>query len=438
MTPNLEQIIEIDLSRLYAHPRNVRRSLGDLRDLTRSVRDRGIETPLVVLSADGAGVHHIVAGHRRRAAAEAAGLSTAPCIVRQYADEAEIVLAMLAENTQRSDGLNIVDEAQALAAVIDLRGGSVSARRLAAATGHSETWVRSRLALLTLPDSALDALHSGRISLDVAVALTGLVELPDLIDTLLREHRSLTTWQVESAARSARTAAAVAGIVTRLEAKGITAVLEDTWRDNQRSWKTLDDLSLDAGPHADEPCHAVVVKARYDSTTVEIPICTEPRRHRGKNPASEIVSPTAERRPEDEAARQERRELRATAEARRSWLTERLSRRSVPASDALVLAVTTWTRSAPHSTVQHAAALLALDHDEEQIGSPAAVILDHLQSEPKRAGAVAIALVAATAEEHAARSLRAPIAADYLDTIERLGYQPTDWEHAQRLTTEAA
>ena len=35
-----------------------------------------------------------------------------------------MVLSMLAENTQRSDGLNIVDEAQALAAVIDLRGGT--------------------------------------------------------------------------------------------------------------------------------------------------------------------------------------------------------------------------------------------------------------------------------------------------------------------------
>ena len=73
MTTDPEQIIEIDLSRLSAHPRNVRRSLGDLRDLTRSLRDRGIETPLVVLPADGAGIHHIVAGHRRRAAAEAAG-----------------------------------------------------------------------------------------------------------------------------------------------------------------------------------------------------------------------------------------------------------------------------------------------------------------------------------------------------------------------------
>ena len=64
--------------------------------------------------------------------------------------------------------LSASDETQALA--IDLRGGTVSARKLAAAASHSEGWVRTRLALLRLPDSALDALHAARISLDVATA----------------------------------------------------------------------------------------------------------------------------------------------------------------------------------------------------------------------------------------------------------------------------
>ena len=69
----------------------------------------------------------------------------------------------IAENTQRSDGFTS-DEAQALAAVIDLRGGTVTAHKLATAVGHSEGWVRTRLALLCLPDSALDALHAATIT----------------------------------------------------------------------------------------------------------------------------------------------------------------------------------------------------------------------------------------------------------------------------------
>ena len=122
------------------------------------------------MSADGAGVHRIVAGHRRRAATATAGLVTVPCLVRDFNDEADVVLSMITDNTQRSDGLNIVDGAQALAAVIDLRGSAVSARKLAAAVGHSEGWVRTRLALLCLPDTALDVLHAAKITLDVAPA----------------------------------------------------------------------------------------------------------------------------------------------------------------------------------------------------------------------------------------------------------------------------
>ena len=111
MTDTVEHVLHLPLDLLADHPRNVRRHLGDLKDLTRSVRERGIETPLLVLAADRAGVHHIVAGHRRRAA-EAAGLTSVPCIVRDFADEADTVLCMVAENTQRSDGLNVVASAQ--------------------------------------------------------------------------------------------------------------------------------------------------------------------------------------------------------------------------------------------------------------------------------------------------------------------------------------
>ena len=64
MTDTLTTVLDLPVAALAPHPRNVRRNLGDLKDLTRSIRDRGVETPLIVLPADGAGVHHIVAGQR--------------------------------------------------------------------------------------------------------------------------------------------------------------------------------------------------------------------------------------------------------------------------------------------------------------------------------------------------------------------------------------
>ena len=437
ITTTAGAVIEIDVTSLAPHPRNVRRSLGDLRDLTRSIRDRGIETPLVVMPADGAGVHHIVAGHRRRAAAENAGLNTVPCLVRDFSDEADVVLSMIAENTQRSDGLNIVDEAQALAAVIDLRGGAVTARKLAAAVGHSEGWVRARLGLLCLPDNALDALHAGKISLDVATALTVAVDHPELIDQLLAQ-RGLSVWNVESAHRKVVADLAVAEAVSAIEASGLSAVDENTWRANQASWKTLDDLGLDADGHRDESCHSVVVKARHDGTVVEIPACTEPRRHRGRKPESELVVTPSVPSAAEQAVTVDRREQRKATENRAGWLCERLGGRQIAASDAFPLAVATMIDTMPYAAAQKAVALLSIDRPDDGYVDYSALLHGHLDSDPRRLSAVAVALVAALVEERGRQFPTSPAVARYLDAIERFGYQPTDWEHAQRLTATAA
>ena len=436
-TTTTEAVIEIELTNLAPHPRNVRRSVGDLRDLTRSIRDRGIETPLVVMPADGAGVHHGVAGNRRRAAAETAGLNTLPCLVRDFSDEADVVLAMIAENTQRSEGLNIVDEAQALAAVIDLRGGTVTARKLAAAVGHSEGWVRTRLGLLCLPDTALDALHAGKISLDVATALAVAVDHPELIDQLLT-HRGLSVWNVESAHRRLLADLAVAEAVGRIEASGLSAIGEDAWPASQASWKTLDDLGLDATAHRSESCHSVVVKARHDGTVVEIPACTEPRRHRGRKPDSELVVAASSPSEADQASATDRRKRRTATENRTNWLSERLGGRQIAATDAFPLAIATMIETVPHAVAQRAVRLLRIDHPETGYIDYMTLLHDHLAADPKRLSAVAVSVVAAIAEERARQSHAAPIVARYLDAIERLGYQPTDWEHAQRLTAAAA
>ena len=156
--------------------------------------------------------------------------------------------------------------------------------------GRRDLRVVDRLALLCLPDTALDALHAARITLDVATALTAAVDHPDLIDHLVTQ-RGLSVGQVESAHRKLLADLAVSEVGTRIEATGIVAVGEDEWRANQSAWKTLDELGLDAEAHRGESCHTVVVKARYDGTVVEIPACTEPRRHRGRKPDSELVAP---------------------------------------------------------------------------------------------------------------------------------------------------
>ncbi|MFT3851357.1 MAG: ParB/RepB/Spo0J family partition protein [Ilumatobacteraceae bacterium] len=92
----------LDLAHLAPHPDNPRTNLGDLSELVRSINAHGILEPLVVLPADGNGMHLIVAGHRRHAAGLKAGVVTVPVVVRPMTP-AETVEAMLSENVNRSD-----------------------------------------------------------------------------------------------------------------------------------------------------------------------------------------------------------------------------------------------------------------------------------------------------------------------------------------------
>lgn len=90
------------------HPANVRRELGDLRDLTESVRRYGVLQPVVV-ERYGSSVR-LRMGHRRLAAARLAGLRTVPALI--YAEvlgEREFVLQAVQENTARS-GLAAADK----------------------------------------------------------------------------------------------------------------------------------------------------------------------------------------------------------------------------------------------------------------------------------------------------------------------------------------
>ena len=92
----------VPLERLRAHPDNVRRDLGDLRELADSIRRQGILQPLRVEHRPGGQVLRIRAGHRRAAAAESAGLRRVPCVIEAEADTDEAIAEMFAENLHRA------------------------------------------------------------------------------------------------------------------------------------------------------------------------------------------------------------------------------------------------------------------------------------------------------------------------------------------------
>jgi ParB/RepB/Spo0J family partition protein len=431
MTTNVDTLIELPIEKIAAHPRNIRRP-GDVTDLAKSIAQVGILEPLIVLPADSNGTHHLVAGHRRTQAAHSAGLTTVPCIIRTFADESDIVLAMIGENTNQGR-LSIVEEAQALAAVIDLKGGVMSVPKLAKAVGHSQGWVKTRLSILVLTDRALDALHDGKLTIDVAAALTNLADDPDVMDRLVRQ-RPLSVWQVEQEIRTLRQHATLTAAVERLTAKGIAVVSETDQAENARVWRTVDDaVGRDqARAHRSEPCHAVLVKVAWDGTTAtEIALCVEPRRHKGATPANTLpaaIPPLGT----DPTGATERRDRKAAAQARTEWLTERLAtRHPFPTADATRLALLTWLDTITTSQAKKTAVLLGLEAGPTGWNK---VLLDEVDTDPKRLAPIAATVAIVIAEETVrVLGVNHSAARRYLDMIETWGYQPSEIEHSERL-----
>src|SRR5262245_48617 len=70
----------IRLDQIRPNPEQPRKALGDLRELTESVREKGVLEPLLVRYVPREDCYYIISGERRYHAARAAGLREVPCI----------------------------------------------------------------------------------------------------------------------------------------------------------------------------------------------------------------------------------------------------------------------------------------------------------------------------------------------------------------------
>jgi len=102
----------IRLDQIRPNPEQPRKALGDLGELTDSVRAKGVLEPLLVRFVPTEGCFYIISGERRYHAARAAGLREVPCIEKTV-DEAETLEIGLIENIQRKD-LTPFEEADGL------------------------------------------------------------------------------------------------------------------------------------------------------------------------------------------------------------------------------------------------------------------------------------------------------------------------------------
>lgn len=142
-----------------------------LEDLANSIKSQGVVQPIIarlLKKTDGeAQRYEIVAGERRWRAAQMAGLTDIPTVVRVVPDDAAIAVALI-ENIQR-ENLNPLEEAQALDRLIKEFG--LTHQEAADAVGRSRVSVSNLLRLLDLSDRVRGMLESRQIEMGHARAL---------------------------------------------------------------------------------------------------------------------------------------------------------------------------------------------------------------------------------------------------------------------------
>ncbi len=137
-----------------------------LEELAASIRAQGIIQPLVVRPI-GDDKFEIIAGERRWRAAQLAGLTDVPVIIRDIPDNAAMAIALI-ENIQRQD-LNPIEEAIAFERLI--QEFDMTHQDVADAVGKSRTTVTNLLRLLALPDEVKKMLERGQLEMGHARTL---------------------------------------------------------------------------------------------------------------------------------------------------------------------------------------------------------------------------------------------------------------------------
>ncbi|MCS6969560.1 MAG: ParB/RepB/Spo0J family partition protein [Planctomycetes bacterium] len=160
--------LEVDIGLLVPSNRNPRRNIDEqqLRELAESIRQHGIIQPIVVLRRDVG--YEILSGERRWRAAQIAGLTKVPVVIREEQDPRHQAELRLVENIQRAD-LNPIELAQAYQALITEHG--LTHDELAARLNKDRSTITNTLRLLQLAPEVQALVSEGRLSAGHARAL---------------------------------------------------------------------------------------------------------------------------------------------------------------------------------------------------------------------------------------------------------------------------
>lgn len=195
------RLSEIDIDRIRPNPQQPRERFDELalEQIAQSLREHGVLQPVVVRRAGDR--FELIAGERRWRAAQRAGMTKIPAVVREADPQQALELALI-ENLQRED-LNPMEEAAAYEGL--LRQGDLTQEQLAARVGKDRATVANTLRLLHLPEDIQAMVANRDLGMGHARALLGL-DSAGAQRRLARTavHRGWSVRQVEAHVRAER------------------------------------------------------------------------------------------------------------------------------------------------------------------------------------------------------------------------------------------
>lgn len=157
---DLDRIIYIDINDIKPNSAQPRKFFDDdkLKELAESIKTNGVIQPLIVRKNES--TYELVAGERRWRASRIAGLRKVPCIIRDFDDKQNAIVAII-ENMQR-ENLNPIEEAEGLRSMTEKYG--FSQEQVSASLGKSRTYITNSIRLLKLPAEIQEYVSSGQMS----------------------------------------------------------------------------------------------------------------------------------------------------------------------------------------------------------------------------------------------------------------------------------
>ena len=158
--PVTDRVLYIDINDIKPNRAQPRINFDEakLAELAESIKTNGVIQPLIVREAEAG--YELVAGERRWRASRLAGLRKIPCLVREFDDRQNAIVAII-ENMQRED-LNPIEEAKGLRSMTEIYG--FTQEQVSASLGRSRTYITNSIRLLKLPEEIQEYVSSGQMS----------------------------------------------------------------------------------------------------------------------------------------------------------------------------------------------------------------------------------------------------------------------------------